>query len=132
VTTSPGRDLVVAVDGGNSKTDVALLSSQGVLSSWVRGPGSALDPPDVATLARTAWRRLGGGPGWALVLGGGLFAGPAGRLLSAVRPYLGDFTLRVVTEPPVAGAALLGLDHIGTTVDVETVRRAFRGHAMIG
>src|SRR3954466_2246069 len=34
--------LVLAVDGGNSKTDVALLSGSGELLSWVRGPGSAI------------------------------------------------------------------------------------------
>ncbi|MET7433249.1 MULTISPECIES: hypothetical protein [Streptomyces] len=42
--------LVVAVDGGNSKTDVALLNEEGALLSWVRGPGSALGPRRTAAV----------------------------------------------------------------------------------
>jgi N-acetylglucosamine kinase-like BadF-type ATPase len=85
---------------------------------------------EVAVTARAARRHLGGGLGWTLVLGGGLFADPAGRFLSAVRtatPGLEEeFTLAVVDAPPVAGAALLGLDHLGATVSSSAVRQAFR------
>ncbi|GLY78933.1 N-acetylglucosamine kinase [Actinoallomurus iriomotensis] len=84
---------------------------------------------EVAAMARAARRTLGGEGPWTLVLGGGLFADPAGRLLSAVRkaaPELErEFALAVVDAPPVAGAALLGLDRTGAAAGVETVRRAF-------
>ena len=86
---------------------------------------------EVAVTARAARRRLGGGPDWTLVLGGGLFADPAGRFLAALRTAAPDleeeFALTVADAPPVAGAALLGLDHIGATVPAGTVRRAFHG-----
>jgi N-acetylglucosamine kinase-like BadF-type ATPase len=85
---------------------------------------------EVGVTARAARRHLGGGPGWTLVLGGGLFADPAGRFLSAVRtatPGLEEeFTLAAVDAPPVVGAALLGLDHIGARVSSSAVRHAFR------
>jgi N-acetylglucosamine kinase-like BadF-type ATPase len=85
---------------------------------------------EVAVTARAARRRLAGGPSWTLVLGGGLFADPAGRFLAAVRtaaPWLEEeFELTAVDAPPVAGAALLGLDHLGGAVPAEVVRRSFR------
>jgi N-acetylglucosamine kinase-like BadF-type ATPase len=84
---------------------------------------------EVAVTARAARRHLGGGPGWTLVLGGGLFADPAGRFLTAVRTATPDleeeFALAVVDAPPVAGAALLGLDQVGATVPSAAVRQAF-------
>jgi N-acetylglucosamine kinase-like BadF-type ATPase len=94
---------------------------------------------EVAVTARAA-RRLAAGSGgtlspaaeprWTLVLGGGLFADPAGRFLAAVRtaaPWLEEeFELTVVDAPPVAGAALLGLDHLGGAVPADVVRRSFR------
>ncbi|MDN3352057.1 BadF/BadG/BcrA/BcrD ATPase family protein [Actinomadura sp. DC4] len=85
---------------------------------------------EVAVTARTARRRLGGGGAWTLVLGGGLFADPAGRFLTAVRtaaPELEvEFDLVVVDAPPVTGAALLGLDDVGATVSSPAVRQSFR------
>ncbi|WP_329238236.1 ATPase [Actinoallomurus sp. NBC_01490] len=85
---------------------------------------------EVVTMARAARRSLGDEGPWTLVLGGGLFADPAGRLLTAVwrvAPELEqEFTLAIVDAPPVAGAALLGLDRTGTSVGIETVRHAFR------
>jgi N-acetylglucosamine kinase-like BadF-type ATPase len=90
---------------------------------------------EVAVTARAARRGLEGrglavaGP-WTLALGGGLFADPAGRFFTAVRtaaPWLEEeFTLAAVDAPPVAGAALLGLDQAGVGVSADTVRRAFR------
>jgi N-acetylglucosamine kinase-like BadF-type ATPase len=86
---------------------------------------------EVATLARCARDKFLAVPGgWTLVLGGGLFADPAGRLLAAVRaaaPRLdGEFVVCPVTGPPVIGAALLGLDHLGVTGAGGAVLRAFR------
>lgn len=85
---------------------------------------------EVAALAR-AGRRLtaAAAESWSLVLGGGLFADPAGRLEAALRacaPALADeFDIRVVTVPPVAGAALLGLDRLRAGVPGDAVRGAF-------
>jgi N-acetylglucosamine kinase-like BadF-type ATPase len=86
---------------------------------------------EVATLARAARRQLPATvSGWTLVLGGGLFADPAGRLLAAVRaatPGLQEeFRLSVVDEAPVAGAALLGLDRVEAAASDGAVCRAFR------
>jgi N-acetylglucosamine kinase-like BadF-type ATPase len=85
---------------------------------------------EVAVTARAARRRLPAGRRWTLVLGGGLFADPAGRLLAAVRtaaPWLEDeFELIVVDAPPVAGAALLGLDRLGGAVPADVVRGSFQ------
>ncbi|MFL6055494.1 MAG: BadF/BadG/BcrA/BcrD ATPase family protein [Actinoallomurus sp.] len=41
---------MLAVDGGNAKTDVALLTADGALLSWVRGPGSTLGARRAAAL----------------------------------------------------------------------------------
>jgi N-acetylglucosamine kinase-like BadF-type ATPase len=83
---------------------------------------------EVAVLARTAARRLGS-EGWTLVLGGGLFADPAGRLLGAVRRVASgldaEFAVVVAAAPPVLGAALLGLDRIGRLPAEPAVRAAF-------
>ncbi|MEU0597411.1 BadF/BadG/BcrA/BcrD ATPase family protein [Streptomyces sp. NPDC006393] len=86
---------------------------------------------EVATLARSARRRFApASAAWTLVLGGGLFRDPDGRMLAAVRaaaPGLEDeFRIAVPDAPPVAGAALLGLDQVASGASAETVRRAFR------
>jgi N-acetylglucosamine kinase-like BadF-type ATPase len=41
--TDPGRAAVLAIDGGGSKTDVALIGSDGSVIATVRGPGSNQD-----------------------------------------------------------------------------------------
>jgi N-acetylglucosamine kinase-like BadF-type ATPase len=58
---------VVAVDGGNSKTDLALVADDGTLLASVRGPGvpSRLSDGNVkliADLLRSALEAIGGGP----------------------------------------------------------------------
>ncbi|MFB9837828.1 hypothetical protein ACFFNX_37265, partial [Actinoallomurus acaciae] len=84
---------------------------------------------EVVAMARAARRSLDGDGPWTLVLAGGVFADPAGRFLAAVRKAEPDvereFALAVVDAPPVAGAALLGLDRIDAAVGAGTVRRAF-------
>ncbi|UXY17557.1 ATPase [Streptomyces cynarae] len=85
---------------------------------------------EVATLARTARRQFAPTSfPWSLVLGGGLFADPDGRMLAAVRaaaPGLEEeFRIGVPDAPPVAGAALLGLDQVAAVVSEKTVCRAF-------
>lgn len=87
---------------------------------------------EVAVLARTARRRFApSSSAWPLVLGGGLFTDPDGRMLAAVRaaaPGLEEeFRIGVPDAPPVVGAALLGLDEVAAAAAEETVFRAFLG-----
>jgi hypothetical protein len=69
-----------------------------VAASIVREPAV-----EAAVTARAARRRLGGGPDWTLVLGGGLFADPAGRFLAVLRTAAPDleeeFALTVADAP---------------------------------
>ena len=64
-----GRAAVLAIDGGNSKTDVALVAADGTLLASGRGPGSPEFPtPETiaaigATIAAAA-REAGLPPGW--------------------------------------------------------------------
>ena len=60
----PGRPAVLAIDGGNSKTDVVLAAADGSMLAQVRGPGvplrlSAETLALLATLARAAARQAG-------------------------------------------------------------------------
>jgi N-acetylglucosamine kinase-like BadF-type ATPase len=75
---------------------------------------------EIQLMAVAAMRRLGMAPaGVTLVLGGGvlesrdpLLLGEIGRQLAVAAP---GAVARVIDVPPVAGAALLGLDHVGAT-----------------
>jgi hypothetical protein len=72
-------------------------------------------------MAAAAMGRLGmgtgGGPVVPVVLGGGLLESRDPLLLAAVDRHLAaaapGAAARVLDVPPVAGAALLGLDHVG-------------------
>jgi len=84
---------------------------------------------EVTLLAVVALRRLDLLDGEAdVVLGGGVLTGSgpvvldriAERLLAAA-PHA---RIRLVSEPPVVGAALLGLDRLGATADAEVTVRA--------
>ena len=59
-----GRDLVLTVDGGGSKTDVVLLDTEGELLSWERGAGSSPQlrglGPSVRVIDELVRRALGG------------------------------------------------------------------------
>jgi N-acetylglucosamine kinase-like BadF-type ATPase len=73
---------------------------------------------EVATMAVTAMRRLDlPSRGTTVVLGGGLLQVRDPLLASAMDSEFGTRApgsiLRVAEVPPVAGAALLGLDHLG-------------------
>jgi N-acetylglucosamine kinase-like BadF-type ATPase len=73
---------------------------------------------EICLMAVTAMRRLGLPPaGTPVVLGGGLLEARDPGLLAAVETRLAadapGTVPRVVDIPPVAGAALLGLDHVG-------------------
>jgi N-acetylglucosamine kinase-like BadF-type ATPase len=73
---------------------------------------------EVVALARVALTRLGltDGP-VEVLLGGGIMRAANGRLQAAIadglRAVSPDVVARVVPEPPIVGAALLGLDDLG-------------------
>ena len=63
-----------------------------------------------------------------VVLGGGLMTARDPLLLSEITERImaaaPEATVSVVAVPPVAGAALLGLDHVGAGADAERRLRA--------
>ena len=76
---------------------------------------------EICAMAAAAMRRIGlagaGVPVVPVVLGGGLLESRDPLLLAAVDRHLAaaapGAAARVLDVPPVAGAALLGLDHVG-------------------
>jgi N-acetylglucosamine kinase-like BadF-type ATPase len=87
---------------------------------------------EVVTLAATTIRRLGmEDEPVDVVLGGGVLTAGHALLMEAIHAGLADraphATARVVTVPPVLGAALLGLDRLGASAEAqERLRAAFR------
>ena len=84
---------------------------------------------EVCTMALTAMRRLGlTGPGTPVVLGGGLLTARHPLLTAAIERRLAAAAPgsrpHFVDVPPVAGAALMGLDHLGADPDAERRLRA--------
>jgi len=84
---------------------------------------------EICLMAVTAMRRLGlPSEGTPVVLGGGLLEANDPTLLAAVRRRLAadapGAAAHVVDIPPVAGAALLGLDHVGCGLAAEHRLRA--------
>ena len=85
---------------------------------------------EVCTMAVTAMRRLSlPAEGTMIVLGGALLqAGDpllSGALRAAFAAQAPGTILRVADVPPVAGAALLGLDHLGLVAAASGLRRCF-------
>jgi N-acetylglucosamine kinase-like BadF-type ATPase len=123
-------DVAIAVHKGQLAEDCLLRLTTVLFTVADGGDPVARDlvarqASEVCLMATTAMRRLAlASPGTPVVLGGGLLearhpllAGEIERLLAAAAP---GAVLRVVDAPPVAGAALLGLDHIGADVTAET------------
>jgi N-acetylglucosamine kinase-like BadF-type ATPase len=87
---------------------------------------------EISLMAVTAMGRLGlPSDGLPVVLGGGLLEANDATLLAAITRRLAadapGAVPRVVDIPPVAGAALLGLDHVGCGLAAEReLRRAYR------
>jgi N-acetylglucosamine kinase-like BadF-type ATPase len=85
---------------------------------------------EVCVMAVTAMRRLGldSVPGTDVVLGGGILQARDPLLTAAVIRRLAaaapDAVPRVVDAPPVTGAALLGLDHLGAGAAADRRLRA--------
>jgi len=88
-----------------------------------RVAGSIVDrqADEVITMVVTALQRLGlvDQDGLDVVLGGGVFRnehrGFFDRIEQGINRVAKDFHIRVVTDPPVVGAALLGLDRLDAT-----------------
>jgi hypothetical protein len=85
----------------------------------------------------TALRRLGlaDQDGLDVVLGGGIFRNEHGgffdRIEQGIRRVAKDFRIRVVTDPPVVGAALLGLDRLAATPQAAARARAALTHGRL-
>jgi hypothetical protein len=83
---------------------------------------------EVVALARVALTRLSltDGP-VEVLLGGGIMRAANGRLQGAIadglRAVNPDVVARVVPEPPIVGAALLGLDDLGAPPDAHVRSR---------
>ncbi|MGH9289598.1 MAG: N-acetylglucosamine kinase [Acidimicrobiales bacterium] len=87
---------------------------------------------EVVTMVVTALQRLGLADqhGLDVVVGGGIFRNEHGgffdRIEQGISRVAKDFRIRVVTDPPVVGAALLGLDQLAATPQA-----AARAHAAL-
>jgi N-acetylglucosamine kinase-like BadF-type ATPase len=116
-------DVAIAVHQGRLTDDdlitlVPVLFTVAAAGDAVAGRLVARQAEEVAVMAVTAMRRLGlPSAGTTVVLGGGLLQARDPLLASAID---GEFAarapgaiLRVAEVPPMAGAALLGLDHLG-------------------
>jgi len=84
---------------------------------------------EVCTMALAAIRRLGlAGQPTPVILGGGLLTARDpllnGQIADRLAAEVPLATVRVVAVPPIAGAALLGLDHVGAGPDAEQRLRA--------
>jgi N-acetylglucosamine kinase-like BadF-type ATPase len=141
---------VAAHFGLPSVTDVAIAVHKGAitegdlirLTTVLFGVAAGGDPvarnliarqaEEICVMAITAMRRLGlPYSGTTVVLGGGLLTTEDGLLTRAVEDRLAALapgTLpRVMDVPPVAGAALLGLDFLGATTSAKRrIHEAFR------
>jgi len=130
-------DVAIAVHNGQL-TEADLLSLASVLFA-VAGAGDVVasglvtrQADEICLMAVTAMRRLGlPSDGTPLVLGGGLLEANDPTLLAAITRRLAaeapGVAARVVDIPPVAGAALLGLDYVDCGLAAEhTLRSAYR------
>ena len=90
---------------------------------------------EICVMAVVAMRRLGlTAAATPVVLGGGLMTARDPLLLAEITERITaaapQASVRVVAVPPVAGAALLGLDHVGAGADAERrLRAAYDGRA---
>jgi N-acetylglucosamine kinase-like BadF-type ATPase len=117
------RDVAVAVHKRDlSEADLHRLTSVlfTVAAQGDRVARSLVDrqAAEICVMAAAAMRQLSMAPaGVPVVLGGGLLESRDPLLLSAVSRHLAEAapgaTARVLDVPPVAGAALLGLDYVG-------------------
>jgi N-acetylglucosamine kinase-like BadF-type ATPase len=146
------REAVAAYFGVPTMRDVTIGIHLGKISKKVRGLAPvvlavaregdqvALDlvrrqAEEICVMAVTAMRRLGlTTRATPVVLGGGLMTARDPLLLQEIIERMTAAapraTVTVVGVPPVAGAALLGLDHVGAGADAERrLRAAYEGRA---
>jgi N-acetylglucosamine kinase-like BadF-type ATPase len=121
------REVAVAAHKGVIGED-SLIRLTGVLFAVAAG-GDAVarslvekQATEICLMAVAAMRRLGLAPaGVPVVLGGGVLESREPLMLEAVKRELAAMAPgavpRVLDVPPVAGAALLGLDHVGAVAD---------------
>jgi N-acetylglucosamine kinase-like BadF-type ATPase len=128
------HDLAVAIHTGRICEDAALGLATVLLRVAAGGDAVAQGvvrklAEEVGVMAVTAIRRLSlAGQPVPVVLGGGLLTANDALLTSEIAEHLAAGAplaeLRIVDIPPVAGAALLGLDHVGAPSGAEARLRA--------
>jgi N-acetylglucosamine kinase-like BadF-type ATPase len=128
------HDVAVAFHTGKLGRDVIIGLVPVLFAAAGGGDGVAADivrrqAGEVCVMALTAIRRLGlGGQPVPVVLGGGVLTARDPLLTGEITRRLADevplATPRVVDVPPVAGAALLGLDHLGAPPAAQARLRA--------
>jgi N-acetylglucosamine kinase-like BadF-type ATPase len=84
---------------------------------------------EICVMALTVIRRLGlTGQATPVILGGGLLAARdpllTAGVVAGIKAGAADAAVRITDVPPVAGAALLGLDHLGAGPEAERRLRA--------
>jgi len=117
------HDVAVGLHTGTIGWDRALGLTSVLFEAAASGDEVALDlvrrlAAEVCVMALAAMRRLGlDDQPVPVVLGGGILTARDPLLTAEIVRRFGDqapkATIRIVDIPPVAGAALLGLDHIG-------------------
>jgi N-acetylglucosamine kinase-like BadF-type ATPase len=117
------RDVTVRVHKGEIAEDALLELAPVLLAAAHRGDRVARDlvarqASEICLMILTAMRRLGlAGLATPVVLGGGLLTARDPLLIGGIEAGLAQeapgATVRIIGVPPVAGAALLGLDRAG-------------------
>src|SRR3984957_920370 len=128
------RDVAVAIQLGKIAEDHLQARAPPLMATAAQGDQVARDlvsrlADEIVTMAGTVIRRLGlSGSAVPVVLGGGVLTARDPQLLSWIAERLADpapgAQVSVVQVPPIAGAALLGLDRAGATPAAERRLRA--------
>ncbi len=128
------RDVAIGVHTGTVPRSRLLGLASVLFEVAGRGDQVARDlvlrqAEEICVMALTAIRQLGlGGHKVPVVLGGGILTARDPLLTDAIRAGLTagapQAVLRIVDVPPVAGAALLGLDHLAAPASAERRLRA--------
>jgi N-acetylglucosamine kinase-like BadF-type ATPase len=130
-------DVAIAVHKGKLGEDDLLRLTSVLFTVAAAGDPVAEDlvrhqAEEICVMAVAAMRRIGlPSPGTPIVLGGGLLEARDTLLTSAVEERLAvaapGATPRVLDIPPIAGAALLGLDYLGAGDDAaRRLRQSYR------
>jgi len=128
------RDVTVGIHLGTiAKDDLRGLASA-VLALGNQGDAVAGDlvrrqAGEICAMALTVMRRLSlTGLATPVVLGGGILAARdpllTGAVIEGIKAEAPDAAVHITDVPPVAGAALLGLDHLGAGAEAERRLRA--------